>query len=168
MTVLPHNTEIKTYNEFILSLKSLSGDININDSTWDSMFTAHENFTEFYFIGKRLQFEIADFKENIDYISTEVLCSKHKNFEILVKLKPSVLFISRNLLEKFWSHYEYPALIFVESVIDRKKLIDFFNSRQSHHDFVEANGGISMFYRSFELDVLWVAQSLMCSARFLS
>ena len=158
MKPLANNIEAKLHNKILLSFKYLEGDISINDNRWNFIFDFYNKSSEFYFLGRRLQFDDPELERDTRFLSEELLISKHQNFELLLKIKPSNLLINRNLLEKFWFYYEYPAIVFVESTVSREALIDLLDRNRGYDSFVNLNDGVSIIYRSFELDVLWIAQ----------
>ena len=158
MTSRTANIDIRFHNEVLCSLKFLSGEVQINDSRWDFIFDFYSQSEGFYFIGNRLQFEYPELERDVGYLAEELMVSEHDNLEILLKIKPSNLLINRNLLEKFWSYYEYPAIVFIRDQVSEESLKNVLKERKGYDDFVRLNSGVSIIYRSFELDVLWVAQ----------
>lgn len=158
MKPLTNNIETKLHSGILLSFKYLKGDILINDRRWDFIFDFYSQSEGFYFIGNRLQFEYPELERDVGYLAEELMVSEHDNLEILLKIKPGNLLINRNLLEKFWSYYEYPAIVFIRDQVSEESLKNVLKERKGYDDFVRLNSGVSIIYRSFELDVLWVAQ----------
>ncbi len=154
-----NSLDIKSHNDIIFSIKSNTGSVAINDATWDFIFDFHKQSKDFYFIGNGPQFEYLHVEKDIAFLADEIIYSEDNHFQILLKLRPGSLLVSRNLLNRFWEYYEYPAIVFVESAVNKISLTGLARGEGSYDSFVRNNDGVSVIFRSFELDVMWVAQN---------
>jgi len=152
--------DVKVRSDNFLSVKDESGELNIADRVWDSMFDFLSNRTNFYyFLGERFNYIDEEFDSNLQFLSESILCKT--NISIITQLKPSSLILNRARLAKFWSYYESPAIIFLKDLSQEPLIVKNYSGKIKYVDFNNRFISSYMIYQSFELDVLWIKTSDM-------
>jgi len=150
--------DIKIHNENFVSIKDLSGDLNISDSKWNNLFELLiKVFEGFYFVGNRIWSNIDEYDQTLGYLSEEILIDQGEDYsEILFRLKDSSLIYNRRLASRMWDYYEYPSFVFLGSKENEQILTQGYRSKLLHDDMIERMEEIIVLYRSFEQNVLWI------------
>ena len=150
--------DIKIYNENFVSIKDLSGDLNISDAKWNKFFELLTKvFEGFYFLGNRIWSNIDEYDQTLAYLSEKILIDQGKEHsEILFRLKDSSLIYNRRFASRMWDYYEYPSFVFLGSKENEQILTQGYRNKLFHDDVIERLEEIIVIYRSFEQNVLWI------------
>lgn len=150
------NLDVKIHSNFVISIKDLTGDVNISDKKWDDVISLISDNSEcVFFYGIRLNYN-EDLENTIGYLAEEILIGGDGKFSIILLRIKEVNVINRGLLNKLWKHYDSPGLVFLENIADQSLLVNTIKLNRYYDTLLNAVRGLSLLSQSFEQDVLWL------------
>jgi hypothetical protein len=155
------NLESYIHNSNKISVRDLTGDININQSRWNNIFDfILERTSAIYFRGTRLEYMNANSSNNIELLVDQNIQQAEKGYyKVVFKIKNGSIALGRGLISEVWNCYEYPSIISLKEELNSKEFERLYQAK--HYDdifaFVE---GMYLVYKNFESDVLWVEKTM--------
>jgi hypothetical protein len=160
---MDHVIEVKKHSTCFTSFKDKDSDfINLADVKWDFLF--HDLINEYQYVSIhcfRLESDLSVEEKKFvkSYLDSEALVEGDL-FSFFSDLNKGAVELSRNGLAEIWNLYEYPALFFLNERDKLKDLREACSKNESIEVIQQKINGLTVLYKSFERDVLWLRRQV--------
>lgn len=150
--------EIQIHSANLISIKDLSGDIDIRDLKWSFIFDFLTNKQiKTFFNGHRIWNAVdKNLVDSIDLVALRSPIIKDDLSIVFFEIDAKSFSFFRNRISILWSYYEYPAIIFLENEYDQNELESICSNSYYVNELIVKIPNLYCIYQSFELDVLWI------------